>query len=188
MINQKLTGKTRRLLGGLAVLLAFPLMAAAPEFTSEPWPDQAPQTRDAAVMKAVMMKAHNDARRAVRVGPMVWNDRLAAHARAYAVELARTNRFEHSEDAPGVAPEGENLWMGTRGAFGFASMIGAWVDERRMYEDGTGSFHETGHYTQIIWRGSTQVGCALAKNASYEFLVCRYNPAGNVEGEDPLAS
>jgi len=178
--------KTRCALAALALVVSLPTRASPPKFVSEPWPNQAPQTRDAATFKAVMLKGHNDARRAVRLGGMNWSDALAQHAHGYAVQLARTNRFEHSSDTPGVEPQGENLWMGTRGAFSYGNMVGAWVDERRDYERGTGDFEAIGHYTQIIWRSTTKVGCAVAKNSEYEFLVCRYSPAGNIEGVEPL--
>jgi len=52
----------------------------------------------------------------------------------------------------------------------------------------SGKFEDVGHYTQIVWRATTQVGCAIAANKSAEYLVCRYLPAGNVVGIDPLGS
>jgi len=170
----------------LAAVFSLPLMAASPEFTSEPWSDPAPQARTALKLEAAMMKGHNDARRAVNVAPLVWNDKLAKAATRYAAQMAKTGDFEHSADTPGVAPEGENLWMGTRNAFAYGNMIGAWVDERTDYVNGTGDFEATGHYTQVIWRGTTEMGCAVSQDPNYEYLVCRYFPAGNVEDTDPL--
>ena len=46
----------------------------------------------------------------------------------------------------------------------------------------TGRWSDVGHYTQIIWPETQEVGCATALNASHEVLVCRYWPAGNVIG------
>jgi hypothetical protein len=34
----------------------------------------------------------------------------------------------------------------------------------------------------MIWPTTTRVGCALATNASTDYLVCRYSPAGNIDG------
>jgi hypothetical protein len=83
--------------------------------------------------------------------------------------------------------------MGTRRAYGYADMIGSWVDERSDFKRGLfpdvalrKSWHEVGHYTQIVWAGTKAVGCAVAANASDEYLVCRYFPAGNVMGRDVL--
>jgi hypothetical protein len=35
-----------------------------------------------------------------------------------------------------------------------------------------------GHYSQIMWRKTTSVGCGLVG----KYLACRYSPAGNVMG------
>ena len=49
----------------------------------------------------------------------------------------------------------------------------------------SGDVENVGHYTQMIWRDTRQVGCATAVGQSEEFLVCRYSTAGNVYGERP---
>ena len=108
---------------------------------------------------------------------------------AYALELARTGRWGHSPSAarPG---QGENLWMGTRGAFSIDQMVGAWAAEGRWFRRGAlpggqrdralGS--DVGHYSQMIWPGSDRVGCAVRSSARSDYLVCRYSPAGNIVG------
>jgi hypothetical protein len=99
-----------------------------------------------------------------------------------------TNVFQHSE-RKARAGTGENLWMGTRGAYSVETMVGNWASERRLFVPGTfpnnsrsGNWEDIGHYTQMIWPTTTRVGCALASNASTDYLVCRYSPAGNVDG------
>ena len=47
-------------------------------------------------------------------------------------------------------------------------------------------WQDVGHYSQMIWRGTRRVGCALGDGANYEYLVCRYFPAGNAFGKGPL--
>lgn len=144
-------------------------------------------------LKTDMLAAHNTARRQVGLGPMVWSSNLAADAAAYARQMSRSQRFAHSRQKPGARPQGENLWMGTHNAFSYAEMAGSWVDEQRLYDGGStdqalfsGTLGDTGHYTQIIWRRTRQVGCAVASNASDDYLVCRYLPAGNIMGSSPL--
>jgi len=68
-------------------------------------------------------------------------------------------------------------------------MAGHWIAERRDFINGptpqfsrTGRWEDVGHYAQIIWRGSTAVGCALASNRTDDYLVCRYSPPGKVAG------
>jgi uncharacterized protein YkwD len=144
-------------------------------------------------MKTDMLAAHNAARRHVGLAPMAWSRALAADARKYARQMSRARQFAHSNPVPGARPQGENLWMGTHDAYSFAEMAGAWVDEGQLYDGGSisqamsnGSFDAIGHYTQIIWRGTTMVGCAVVSNADEDYLVCRYSPAGNVMGASPL--
>jgi hypothetical protein len=68
-------------------------------------------------------------------------------------------------------------------------MIDAFVEERRDFTPGTfpevsrtGKWKDVGHYTQIIWPETQKVGCAIARGEHWDFLVCRYWPAGNIVG------
>jgi hypothetical protein len=139
-----------------------------------------------------LLAAHNAERAAMGVPALVWNARLAADARVWADNLAATGRFEHSPDEPGQPVEGENLWAGTPRAFSPEAMVSLWAAEKKDYRPGvfpnisrSGDVENVGHYTQMIWRASGQVGCATAVGAREEFLVCRYSQAGNVYGERP---
>lgn len=186
----------RRAAAALPALLALTACGVAPSagppVVTERWTDTRPAPRGDAALRDAMLTAHNAARRTVGVTPLVWDAGLATDAAVYAQRLARTGRFEHAPHDP-ARLRGENLWMGTRSAYAYADMIGAWVAERRYYRPGkmpntssTGKVGEVAHYTQIIWRTTSRVGCALASNTSDDYLVCRYTPAGNVVGRDPL--
>lgn len=137
-----------------------------------------------------MVAAHNRIRSAESVQPALWDKQLAATADAYAAELARTERFAHSP-RDSRNGQGENLWMGTRGAFSFDRMVSDWGSERSMFRAGrfpdvstTGRWEDVGHYTQIIWPASTRVGCAIRSSARYDYLVCHYGETGNVIGQN----
>ena len=170
--------------------LAIPAAAlSAPQRVTVPWTDPRTQPRGSALLRSAMVEGPNGARRQYRVAPLAWAEALARDAAVYAARLARTNRFEHDRQAGGYPRQGENLFMGTRGAYSYAEMIGLLVDERRYYRPGrfpavsrTGSVAHVGHYTQIIWPTSQRVGCATASNRANDYLVCRYLPAGNVVG------
>jgi hypothetical protein len=160
------------------------------DVVTEEWTDATPQLRGDTLLRDAMLREHNRVRRDFGVTPLVWDEGLATHANAYARRLAATSRFEHSVRVPGQQIEGENLWMGTRSAYTYAEMTGSWIDEGADYREGafpdvsrTGSWHDVGHFTQIIWGGTRAVGCGLSINRDYEYLVCRYFPAGNVMGE-----
>jgi hypothetical protein len=60
----------------------------------------------------------------------------------------------------------------------FAAAFKGWVDEEAQYAwDGQFSY-STGHFTQISWKDSTQIGCGYAPGCS--LYVCHYDPPGNV--------
>jgi hypothetical protein len=80
--------------------------------------------------------------------------------------------------------------MGTRGAFGPEQMVGSWLAEKRYFRPGlfpnvsaTGNWLDVSHYTQMVWRGTTHVGCAIHRSARWDFLICRYSPPGNKDGK-----
>jgi hypothetical protein len=140
-----------------------------------------------------LLAAHNRERSAIGVPALEWSPALAGDARLWARELAATGKFEHSPDEPGSVPQGENLWAGTVGYYQPEAMVALWVSEKRDYKPGVfpnnsraGDVEKVGHYTQLIWAQTRQVGCALERGRDEDFLVCRYSAAGNVIGERPI--
>lgn len=141
---------------------------------------------------ARVLAAHNRERAALGVVPLRWNEDLAASARGWADHLAATGGFHHAPESK-IDPEGENLWAGSKGYFTPERMVDGWIREKRFYKAGvfpnnssTGRVSDVGHYTQLIWRATTQVGCATATGGREDVLVCRYAQAGNYVGERPL--
>ncbi|MBV8687399.1 MAG: SCP-like extracellular [Alphaproteobacteria bacterium] len=137
-----------------------------------------------------LLAAHNAERAALGLKPLEWDATLAADAAGWARHLARIGDLQHAEDADPEDPQGENLWAGTKGAYTPEAMVGLWIAEKKDYRPApieeasrTGDFEDIGHYTQLVWRDTGRVGCALAAGAEDEVLVCRYRTAGNVEGE-----
>ena len=131
-----------------------------------------------------VLSAHNIARRDAGVPDLDWDAGLAADAQDWADRLAATGRFEHSQARKG---EGENLFMGSADAYSYAEMVRYWVAEGRNFTNGafpaistTGQWAAVGHYSQIVWRDTTRVGCAIATGGGRDYLVCRYSPPGNV--------
>jgi hypothetical protein len=147
-------------------------------------------------LNARLLAAHNRERAIAGVPALEWDRRLAAGAAEWGSHLARTGAFDHSPDALGEVgdePVGENLFMGTRGYFSPEAMVASWIEEKRNFRPGTfpdnsrtGSFEDVGHYTQLMWRATGQVGCAVVASARDDVLVCRYAEPGNVDGEKPF--
>lgn len=139
-----------------------------------------------------VLAAHNRERLSQGIPPLQWNPALAKSAQAWAAHLGATGAFKHAPENFDM-PEGENLWAGTKGYYPAEAMVKAWIDEKRHFKPGrfpdnsrTGRYADVGHYTQLMWRRSGQVGCARAQSRVEEVLVCRYSEAGNVIGERPF--
>lgn len=155
--------------------------AAAPRYPAR-------QTVQATGIAQRVLTAHNRERAVFRLPLMAWDPLLAAGASSYAQQLAASGRFEHSSRRARRGT-GENLWMGSRGAFSLEQMIGNWASEKRWFRPGpfpnistTGNWAQVGHYSQIVWPTTTRVGCGLASGRGRDLLVCRYAPAGNIDG------
>lgn len=109
---------------------------------------------------------------------LTWNTSLADAASSW----ASTCQWRHSGGATG-----ENLALGYPN---MPSAIDAWGNERTLYDFSapTGFGHETGHFTQLVWKDTTFLGCAAVdcsgKNSLKGYVVvCEYWPPGNVVGQ-----
>ncbi|MGI8704689.1 MAG: CAP domain-containing protein [Sphingomicrobium sp.] len=143
-------------------------------------------------ISARLLAAHNPERALVQVPPLQWDPFLARSAASYGPALAAAGGRQHSPRAsrPG---QRENLWMGTRGAFLPEQMIASWAAGKRYFRPGifpavstTGNWIDVWHYTTMIWPTTTRVGCATYSTASWDFLICRYSPPGNIDGRPLL--
>ncbi len=136
-----------------------------------------------------LLDAHNAERLRLGLKPLEWSENLAEEARNWAEQLARIDDLEHSDNSERVNI-GENLWMGSKGDFSPQEMVDGFIDERKDFTPGTfpdvsatGDWIDVGHYTQLIWPDTRELGCGIAHNRQSDVLVCRYYPTGNVEGE-----
>ena len=172
----------------LVLLLLFAAFAGSGAHAQATYWRVAPPNVSHANLPQRLLTAHNVERAAWRLPPLAWDPHLAAAAAAYARSLAPTGVLRHSARSarPG---QGENLWLGTRGIFSPEQMVATWVSERRYFRPGifpnvasNGNWASVGHYSQIVWPTTTRLGCALAAGHGNDVLVCRYSPAGNIDG------
>ncbi|GAA5829910.1 hypothetical protein JCM11251_007929 [Rhodosporidiobolus azoricus] len=154
---------------------------SAPEQTAV-----APKSDDPFIQEC--LTSHNDFRAKHHVDPLTWNETLADAASRW-IDVCEWKHSEGSlipggygENLFGVAPVKEDAPPDAAGG------IAGWNDEVKMYvfEPPMGFTHETGHFTQTVWKGTTQVGCAmrpckgLFQSGEFgNYLVCEYYPPGN---------
>jgi pathogenesis-related protein 1 len=138
---------------------------------------------------AGIVAAHNAARAAVQpapatpLPPLTWSEAAFEAASAWAANC----RFAHNPDR---GEFGENIFA-TSGTATAEAVVASWVSEQRNYDYSTNTCRgECGHYTQVVWRSTTGVGCAAKDCAtgspfgggSWQLWVCDYTPAGNSGG------
>jgi len=136
-----------------------------------------------------VLAAHNRYRQEVDVASLQWSSDIAASAQSWADELASRDAFTHSSSS-----YGENLWKGTADSYSLTQMVESWGNEQQYFiadaafpeVSTTGNWGDVGHYTQMIWEDTTEVGCAIATGHGWDVLVCQYNPPGNVIGQRPF--
>jgi uncharacterized protein YkwD len=136
---------------------------------------------------------HNNARREVGVPPLEWSTKLADYAQNWAGHLSVNYncKLKHSEciDKDGHKL-GENLWWGSSSSFykPIDASIG-WLNEKKDYlyqAFGNQTNKPIGHYTQMVWKNTTEMGVGVAYCPSGGMIiVANYNPPGNWLGQYP---
>ena len=127
-----------------------------------------------------LLASQNQLRSEQKLAPFTWDCKLAAAAQ----EWAARGVFVHRENIN----FGENMFVSSNTAEPAASAVAKWSGERAFWTNKTATC-QTGkictHYTQIVWKNSTQVGCGINRNGTVKWktmLVCNYNPIGNTGG------
>jgi hypothetical protein len=55
----------------------------------------------------------------------------------------------------------------------------------RLWREFVSGVWLAGHFTQVVWKGSKQVGCGVAACGDKTYWVCRYTPTGNWNTNQP---
>jgi hypothetical protein len=137
--------------------------------------------------REAVLRSHNELRAIHRAPPLILDKALNKYAEAWADRLAATGQFTHSR-----GPYGENLayYGSSLSIDGVAAGLDAvkdWGSEVARYRYGSGFSSATGHFTQMVWAGSSRLGCGMARGPrgrmNTVYIVCNYDPPGNYEGE-----
>ncbi|XP_054835403.1 serotriflin-like [Eublepharis macularius] len=137
-----------------------------------------------------IIDTHNDFRKNVNpqarnMLKMEWDSTAAKNARRWARKCLFNHSQAYERTVNGKAC-GENLFMSTVPT-SWTEVTQAWGNEKNYFKYGYGSVtgDAVGHYTQVVWYRSFQIGCSVAHcpGSKYTYYsVCHYCPAGNIVG------
>lgn len=133
-------------------------------------------------------EAHNRYRRKLNLPDLKWRNDIAAYAQIWANHLQKTNncKMKHRKGRYKIKKYGENLAWSSGMRLNPWRVVEMWYNEVKDYDYASNSCRAVcGHYTQVVWKTSLFVGCALARCSNSEVWVCNYDPPGNYVGQRP---
>ncbi|KAF9567048.1 hypothetical protein EC968_003517 [Mortierella alpina] len=123
-----------------------------------------------------ILDTHNQYRRMHGSPDLMWNEAAAT----WGNDWLQRCEFRHSDGGP--YSYGENL---AAGYSDFKSAIDAWYGEYIYYDFNMPGFAmNTGHFTQVVWKSTTSIGCAKKECPRWTIYICNYDPAGNIVSDD----
>ena len=130
---------------------------------------------------------HNELRKLHSSPELKINKQLNIIAQKYAEYLASKNKFQHSKNKYNDENLGENLYCCSGTILNGNEMTEEWYNEIEDYDFNKHEKSENincGHFTQVIWNGSKEVGFggAMSKKGVW-YGVANYYPAGNILGD-----
>ncbi|HEX4814160.1 MAG TPA: CAP family protein [Nonomuraea sp.] len=150
----------------------------------EPIRDALPDATDVIFREEALAAANSY--RAKHGAPKLEEDaELTKYAMERAASRSRYNRLDAGHD--GLRDDlGENIFWGG-GKHPGADAVNLWYDEIKNYDwsQPPGDFMRTGHFTQLVWVGSTKVGMGRVYGAqeNESYIVFVFSPPGNYEGQ-----
>jgi hypothetical protein len=164
---------------------------------SAPAPEPAPAPAPQAAFISDVLNAHNNERALYHNSMLQWSDALAASAQQWANTLAQENSgLRHSDTGNGENTYASAAFTSEAPADSiYVDATQSWISEKQFYSYApTGSDCQAGqvcgHFTQVIWRNTTSLGCGRATSQTadadgwyWTYVVCQYSAAGNVTGQ-----
>jgi len=124
------------------------------------------------------LRAHNAYRSKHGVPALKLSDKINAVAQEWADYLIANDAWQHS----GNKKYGENLYIsiGSSAQEQGQRSVDSWYSEIKDYKfENPGYSQETGHFTQVVWKGSTELGVGVGQKGSKVVVVANYSPPGN---------
>ncbi|XP_040010780.1 Golgi-associated plant pathogenesis-related protein 1-like [Xiphias gladius] len=145
-------------------------------------PDSAFITKDTmadASFQKTFLEAHNTYRSKHSTPPLTLSSELTASAQKWADHLLAISTLKHSD-----TQDGENVFTMYSSAtikLTGKEAVDSWYNEIKDYNWSSPGFKsETGHFTQVVWKDSTELGVGMATDGKRAFVVGQYRPAGNM--------
>uniref|UniRef100_A0A1I8HNE1 SCP domain-containing protein n=1 Tax=Macrostomum lignano TaxID=282301 RepID=A0A1I8HNE1_9PLAT len=134
-----------------------------------------------------MLVSHNEYRAQHKAGPLRLNPQLNRLAQDWADVLAMRDKMAHDPNCSSNNT-GENIAMKFRiGETNFPGDVftDMWYEEIDSYDWNSNEMQpECGHFTQLVWKSTTEVGFGRAvSDTGRVYVVGRYRPPGNYKGE-----
>jgi len=128
--------------------------------------------------------------------PVSWDPILANSAYNYTALCQgsggllshNANRSTDYQALGGSGYVGENIYATTANTVAPADAVNDWMTEAPQFNYAADDIGDGGHYTQVIWRASIRIGCAIVNCPSltyHDSLLCDYSPGGNITGQEP---
>ncbi len=132
-----------------------------------------------------MLDSHNRYRSTQKLPALKWNDNIAKYAQDWANTLkAAQCAMRHRQPNK----YGENLAWASGQSLTASQVTKMWYDEISFYNYAKNSCQAgkmCGHFTQVMWKNTREIGCGYASCGRSEIWVCNYNPPGNYVGQKP---
>lgn len=132
------------------------------------------------------LEKHNSYRKKHKVDNLEINCDLMEIAQKYSEKLQDIGSLIHSGDDFNGDYMGENLfWISTKEYSPPLATV-SWYEEIEDYDFNTGQSKNgkaVGHFTQVVWKGSKEIGIGVSCGNKGCFVVANYYPAGNYIGQ-----
>lgn len=188
----RLLSRTCATLAAAAAMVSGPAAVgpALADTCPPPNPGATAPSQITAAERSTVLSMHDQARSQTGASPpipaLVWDSSLADKAQGWA-DIIGPSKHSDCHSGSFSSGQGENI-----ADFGsVAAGVQFWWNEKSSYHYPTAVANGAPylHYTQMVWRATTRIGCGKAPSPTYWptniVIVCRYSPGGNVWGQLP---